>query len=184
MADTQKPDAPDTGGKQKRKPFHEEFAERIIARLKEGTAPWQRPWHPGNVSLAPHNPASGTVYKGVNRLSLSMSGYEDPRWLTLKQANDKGMSVLPGSKSTPVIFYQFTDERDRVGEDSKPILDENGKPLKETVELDRPIMRFARVFNAQQIDGIPPMQLTDKAFAWDPVEKGESILAASGAVIK
>jgi antirestriction protein ArdC/phage/plasmid primase-like uncharacterized protein len=181
MSDAQKPDSSD---KPKRKPFHEEFAEKIIARLKEGTAPWQRPWHPSSVNLAPHNPASGTVYKGVNRLSLAMSGYDDPRWMTLKQANDKGMSILPGSKSTPVIFYQFSQEKDRVDEDGKPVLGEDGKPLKEMVELDRPIMRFARVFNGEQIDGIPPLQLTGKSFDWNPIEKGESILAASGASIK
>ena len=117
MADAQKPDGPDTKEKAKRKPFHEEFAEKIIARLQEGTAPWQQPWHPGSGNFAPHNPASGTVYKGVNRLSLSMSGHDDPHWMTLKQANDKGMSIVPGSKSTPVIYYQFSEEKDRVGED-------------------------------------------------------------------
>jgi len=181
MADTQKTN---TDSKPKRKPFHEEFAEKIIARLKEGTAPWQQPWHSGSANFAPHNPVSGTVYRGVNRVSLSLSGHDDPRWMTLKQANDKGMTILPGSKSTPVIYYQFSEEKDRVGEDGKPVLGENGKPLKEKTELDRPIMRFARVFNAEQIDGMPPMQLTDKAFDWNPVEKGESILAASGADIK
>jgi len=40
----------------------------------------------------------------------------------------------------------------------------------------KPILRFARVFNAEQIDGIPPLQLTDKSFEWNPDDKGESIL--------
>ena len=52
-----------------------------------------------------------------------------------------------------------------------------------TVELDKPIMRFARVFNAEQIEGMPPLELTDKAFEWEPVEKAENILSASGANI-
>ena len=51
--------------KPKRPPFHIEFAEKIIDRLKEGTAPWQRPWHPGKTLMVPHNPASGTVYRGM-----------------------------------------------------------------------------------------------------------------------
>ena len=54
MSDSQKP----SGDKPKRKPFHEEFAEKIIAQLERGIAPWQRPWHPGSVNLAPHNPAT------------------------------------------------------------------------------------------------------------------------------
>jgi len=180
MSDTQKP----SNDKPKRKLFHEEFAEKIIDRLKEGTAPWLRPWHPGSTNLAPHNPVSGTVYKGVNRLSLSMSSYDDPRWMTVKQANDKGMKIMAGSKATPVVYYQFTEEKDRLDEDGKPVLGEDGKPQKKTVELDRPIMRVAHVFNGEQIDGMPPIQLTDKSFEWNPIEKGESILAASGANIQ
>ena len=169
--------------KPKRPPFHEEFAEKIIERLKEGTAPWQQPWHPGKTIAAPHNPASGTVYRGMNRVHLALSGYDDPRWMTLRQANEKDMRIIPGSKATPVVYFQFSKEQDRVGEDGKPVLGEDGKPEKMTVVLDKPIMRFARVFNAEQIEGMPPLELTDKAFEWEPVEKAENILSASGANI-
>lgn len=70
--------------KAKRPPFHEEFAGKIIERLQEGTAPWQIPWTPGKTSLIPHNPASGTVYRGMNRVHLALSGYDDPRWMTVR----------------------------------------------------------------------------------------------------
>lgn len=170
--------------KAKRPPFHEEFANKIIERLQEGTAPWQIPWTPGKTPLVPHNPASGTVYRGMNRVHLALSGYDDPRWMTLKQANDNGYSILPGSKATPVVYYQFTDEKNKLDNDGKPVLDADGKPEKERVELDKPIVRFAHVFNAEQVDGIPPLQLTDKAYEWEPIEKAENILAASGAEIK
>ncbi len=171
--------------KPKRPPFHIEFAEKIIERLKEGTAPWQRPWHPGKEQvMAPHNPASGTVYRGMNRVSLGLSDFEDPRWMTLKQANEQGMHILPGSKATPVVFFQFSKEQDRLDDNGKPVLGEDGNALKTTVMLDKPIIRFAHVFNAEQIDGMPPLELTDKSFAWEPVDKAESILAASGATIK
>ena len=175
---TQKPQKP------KRPPFHEEFANKIIEHLQEGTAPWQVPWTPGKTMLAPHNPASGTVYRGMNRVHLALSGYADPRWMTLKQANDNGYSILPGSKATPVVYFQFTEEKDKLDKDGKPVLDADGKPEKEKVELDKPIVRFAHVFNAEQVDGIPPLQLTDKAYEWEPIEKAENILAASGAAIK
>ncbi|CAK7032497.1 MAG: hypothetical protein DESF_01366 [Desulfovibrio sp.] len=181
MSDSKKPEAPE---KAKRRPFHEEFAEKIIEHLKAGTAPWQRPWHPGKTLSAPHNPASGTVYRGMNRVHLALSGYEDPRWMTLRQANEEGLRILPGSKATPVVYFQFTKEQERLGEDGKPVLGEDGKPEKQTVQLDKPLVRFAHVFNAEQIDGIPPVELTDKAFEWVPVEKAENILSASGANIK
>lgn len=170
--------------KAKRRPFHEEFAEKIIDHLKAGTAPWQRPWHPGDAVSAPHNPASGTVYRGMNRVHLALSGYDDPRWMTLRQANDNGLRILPGSKATPVVYFQFTKDQDRLGEDGKPVLGEDGKPQKETVELDKPLMRLAHVFNAEQIDGMPPLELTGQSFEWEPIEKAENILSASGATIK
>lgn len=180
MSDNKKPKTPE---KAKRRPVHEEFAEKIIERLKEGTAPWQIPWHPRKGIAAPHNPASGTVYRGMNRVHLALSGYDDPRWMTLRQANEQGLSILPGSKATPVVYFQFTKEQDKLDKDGKPVLGEDGKPEKQTVELDKPLVRFAHVFNAEQIDGIPPLQLTDKAFEWEPVEKAENILSASGANI-
>ncbi|MDL2315538.1 ssDNA-binding domain-containing protein [Desulfovibrio sp. OttesenSCG-928-A18] len=170
--------------KANRPPFHEEFANKIIKRLEEGTAPWLIPWTPGQTTLAPHNPASGTVYRGMNRVHLALSGYDDPRWMTLKQANDQGYTILPGSKATPVVYFQFSDEKNKLDNDGNPVLDADGKPEKEKVELDKPIVRFAHVFNAEQVDGIPPLQLTDKAYEWEPIEKAENILAASGAAIK
>ncbi len=169
--------------KHKRKPFHEEFAEKIIARLKEGTAPWQKPWEAGAGPDAPFNPASGTVYKGVNRLNLSMSSFDDPRWMTLKQANDQGLRIVAGSKGTPVVFYQFSKEEDRLDDDGKPVIGDDGKPEKIQLLLDRPIMRMAHVFNAAQIEGMPPLP-PGKTHEWTPVERAERILSASGAVIR
>ena len=91
---------PEKKEKPKRPPFHVEFAEKVIAHLEAGTAPWQRPWHPGKTSEVPHNPVSGTVYRGMNRVALGFSDFDDPRWMTLKQANEQGLSILPGSTAT------------------------------------------------------------------------------------
>lgn len=168
--------------KKERIPFHEAFAGKVIKMLEEGTAPWQKPWTPAQ-NLAPRNPLSGTVYKGVNRLHLAMAGYEDPRWMTLKQANDAGYRIKAGSRSTAVVYYQFTKEQDKLDENKQPVLGEDGKPVRETVSLERPVMRMARVFNAQQVENFPPLPEHEKAFAWDPQEKAEAVLTNSGAVI-
>ena len=85
--------------KKDRIPFHEEFAEKIIKMLEEGTAPWQKPWTPAQ-NMAPRNPLSGTVYRGVNRLHLAMQGYADPRWMTLKLATASNRAVAPRLSST------------------------------------------------------------------------------------
>lgn len=166
-----------------KKPFHEQFAEKIIAMLEAGTAPWQRPWTPAE-NLAPRNPVSGTVYKGVNRLNLALSGYDDPRWMTLKQANDAGYRIKKGSHATMIAFYQFNREEDKLDTNGEVVLDKDGKPEKEKVRLEKPILRFSLVFNGTQIEGLPPLEKKEVKHEWTPHERAESILERSGAVIK
>ena len=170
----------------RRKPFHEEFSEKIIDLLERELAPWQKPWEPAR-GMSFHNPASGTVYKGVNRLNLAISslenGFDDPRWMTMRQANEQGYRIKKGSRATTIVFYSFTRERDRLDDEGRPILGEDGKPERESVLLERPMVRFSRVFNGSQVDGLPPL-LPAKRYEWEPQERAEALLKASGAVIK
>lgn len=53
--------------KAKRPPFHEEFANKIIERLQEGTSPRQIPWTPGKTMLIPHNVPRKDVEQGKGR---------------------------------------------------------------------------------------------------------------------
>ena len=171
----------------RRKPFHEEFSEKVIGLLERELAPWQKPWEPAR-GMSFHNPASGTVYKGVNRLNLAISslenGFEDPRWMTMRQANAQGYRIKKGSRATTIIYYSFTRERDRLDDEGRPILGEDGTPERETVLLERPMVRFSRVFNGSQVDGLPPLELPAKRYEWEPQERAEALLKASGAVIK
>lgn len=169
--------------KVERPPFHEEFAAKIIEDLKRGTAPWQRPWRPGQLR-SPRNPVSGTVYSGINRVMLSRQGFEDPRWMSLKQANSLECRVRKGEKSQTIVFWQFSKEEPLLDADGKPVLDAEGNALKHKVELERPIVRFSSVFHASQLEGgLPPLDLK-QGVDWDPNEKAEVILRNSGAAIK
>lgn len=169
----------------KKKPFAEQVAENLIKQLEAGTAPWQKPWQPGQSNFMPMNPTTGKRYKGINALHLMAKGHDDPRWMTYNQANSLDAQVKKGEKGTTVQYWKFTEERDKVDEQGKPVLDDKGKQVKETVKLERPRVFFATVFNAEQIDGLPayikPEQPDNK---WTPVERAEMILEASGAVIK
>ena len=170
--------------KKNRKPFHEEFAEKIIEDLKCGVAPWQKPWQPGEV-LAPMNPVSGTVYSGINRVMLSRYGFDDPRWMTLRQANTLDCRVKKGEKSQCIVYWQFSKEEPAKDDDGKPVLDDEGSQVMEKVELTRPIVRFSSVFHVSQLAGeIPPLDKSVLVPPWDPNEKAEAILQNSGAVIK
>lgn len=167
-----------------RKPFHEVFAEQIIEDLKQGAAPWQKPWQPGEL-FPPMNPVSGTVYSGINRLMLSRNGYADPRWMTLRQANSIDCRVRKGEKSQPIVYWQFTKDVPAKDEQGKPVLDADGKQVMEKVQLTRPIVRFSSVFHVSQLEGhVPPLDASTLVRTWDPNEKAEAILANSGAVIK
>lgn len=161
-----------------RKPFHEQFAEQIIDQLRQGTAPWIRPWEPGEYH-PPFNPVSGTVYRGINHVMLGSEDYADPRFLTLRQANANGWRIRKGSKSRPVVYWQFS--RDVPAQDDKgsPVLDENGNRQMQSVRLNRPRIRFSRVFHAADVEGIPPWDGRD--ISWNPDERAEAILKNSGA---
>ncbi|WP_031485742.1 zincin-like metallopeptidase domain-containing protein [Maridesulfovibrio frigidus] len=161
-------------------PYHQQFAEKIIEKLKEGTAPWQRPWQPGEFQPA-FNPVSGTVYRGVNQVMLGMEGLNDPRYTTYKQAESQGWQIKKGSKSEKVVFWAMTRPEMVRNDDGKPALDDDGKIKMEDVPLARPILRYASVFHASQIEGIPEWEGRD--ISWNPDDRAESILQNSGAEI-
>jgi putative DNA primase/helicase len=165
-----------------KKPFHEIVAENLIKQLEAGTAPWQRPWNPGEAStFLPYNPATDNRYKGINALVLLSQNRDDQRWMTYKQATDAGAQVRKGEKGTGIQYWKFVDEHNKKDDEGKPLVDKQGKPLKETVKLERPRVFFATVFNAEQIEGLPPIQR--QAQTWNPLERAEAILAVSGVPI-
>ena len=169
--------------KEAKKAFHEQVAENLIEQLKKGVAPWQKPWEPGDLLAAlPVNPTTGKRYRGINSLNLMSLAYTDPRWLTYKQAVSLGAQVRKGEKSTLVQYWKFTEEHIKKDDSGNPILNNEGQAIKEQVRLERPRVFYAAVFNAQQMDNLPELDI--KAPDWDPLERAEHILQASNAVIR
>jgi len=166
-----------------KKQFHEIVAEKLIGQLETGTAPWQKPWLPGELSL-PYNAATGKDYRGLNSMWLAIQGYSDPRWMTYNQASDAGAQVRRGATGTKVSYLKFSEERQARDEHGEPIHDENGKPKMVTVNLERPRAFHAVVFNAEQIDGLPPLQPKQQGQEPERHARAEAILANSGANIQ
>lgn len=165
-------------------PYIEAVAQKLIEQLKEGVAPWQKPWQAGDPGSAmPFNPVTGNRYKGLNALQLMSEDRADPRWMTYKQAQSVGAQVRHGEKGTPIQYWKFTEEQSLTDANDKPVLDADGKPVKRTVKLERPALFCATVFNAEQIDGLAPLQRR-KDQSWAPQERAEAILNASGASIR
>ena len=170
-----------------KKPFHQRVAEECIEALENGTAPWIRPWEPGEMPGPPVNAMTGKPYRGINRIRLTMQkgGDADPRWCTYKQAQELGAQVKKGSKGTTVQYWKFRDEQVLKDEQGKPLLDENGQRRYTVTELERPRVFFSTVFHASQIDNLPPLpeRGPEPQPEWERHEMAERLLAASNAAI-
>jgi antirestriction protein ArdC/phage/plasmid primase-like uncharacterized protein len=158
--------------------FRDEVAQEIIKRIEEGTAPWQKPWDAGATGVAPFNPTSGKAYRGINDLWLSMRGYTDPRWMTYRQAEAAEAQVRKGEKATGIEYWQWSVSESLKDENGNPVLDGDGKQRYQTYRLERPRVFYAKVFNAEQIDGMAPWIAPAPAF--NPLERAEAIVAGAG----
>ena len=116
----------------------ERFTAQMIEKLEAGTVPWRKPWV--GASSRPFNAVSKKPYNGWNVFVLAMAGYADPRWMTYKQAQQLGGQVRKGEKSTEIIFWKPMKGKEK----------DDGTKSKDWV-----MMRTYRVFNAEQVDGLP-----------------------------
>lgn len=171
----------------KARPEREDFAttvaNRFIAALETGTAPWQKPWAPGELT-AHYNPTTGNPYRGFNQQWLTFQGYADPRWMTYKQAEAMGAQVRKGENGTTVEYWQWHSDRPLKDDQGRPVTDADGRQLTQRVELESPRRFYARVFNAEQIDGLPALPPREVASEWERHARAEAILAASEAPIR
>lgn len=162
----------------------ENFAERVVRQLLEqleqGTAPFQRPWEPASSEL-PFNPTTDKRYRGANALYLMGQGRADPRWLTYRQAQAIGAHVRKGEKGTAIQYWKFHEKRTALDAAGKPMRDAAGDVVNVEVQLARPQVFGAVVFNGEQVDGLPA--LVARAITWDPCERAEALLRASAARI-
>ena len=176
-------------GKPAPRDFRQEVTDGIVRMLENGVAPWQKPWEPGASSLGiPMNPTSGRSYRGGNAIHLMATalkkGYEDPRWMTYKQASDNGWQVNKGEKGTQIEFWEVKPGAQRSDSTRSDGRGNGARPVDDPADPDRPrlIHRVYTVFNAQQIDRIPPFTPKQHT-AFEAVHAGEQILKNSGARI-
>jgi antirestriction protein ArdC len=139
----------------KRRDLYQEVTDKIVKAIEDGgIASWVRPWSDLNEPGLPKNGVSARQYSGVNTALLFITsherGYGSNRWFTMKQANEAGGRVRKGEKSTPVYFFKMLESahRESDGGVSERAIDEKSRMV--------PFLTEYRVFNAEQIDGLPP----------------------------
>lgn len=148
---------------QERRDAYQRVTEDILAALDRGIVPWSQPWR--NLGEGHRNLTSDHAYRGVNPLLLDvramMNGYEDPFWLTFKQAKEAGGCVRKGEKAQTVVFWKRQRVEDRETGEERVI----------------PILRFFHVFNVAQVDGVEAPE-REPLPPFDPIERAEQVIAA------
>ena len=136
--------------------YQEEFTAKIRAALEAGTAPWQKPWKPGE-QFAQHNFTTGREYRGGNAIYLSVAGmekgYADPRWGGYRQISEAGGHVRKGEKGTPIMYVEYKSREVEKDGKGQPVLVDGHKTYTET-QRDRPMVRIHTVFNVEQTAGL------------------------------
>lgn len=157
--------------------IQQHVTDSIIGAIEAGTPPWRQPWTRSKAGAAFPLRANGETYRGINLLMLWLvagkEGYGSPFWFTFKQAKDAGGMVRRGEKSTSVVYYNTLQKEDDVtGE-----------------EVKIPYLRGYRVFNADQIEGLPEefyrlaaVEARDLGTEGDP--ELDAFFAATGAQIE
>lgn len=149
-----------------------EVSKTLIDAMERGDTPWQKPWNAQ--ALRPMNPTSGNGYRGINRLLLSLSGRDDPRWMTYQQAQSKGWQVRRGEKGTPIVKLVELSPREAA---ETPLAEGSQGGQIENGQRRAFALRRYTIFNAQQIDGVPKWE-APSALEFDPVERAEAVMTA------
>ncbi|KWT91743.1 DNA primase TraC [Variovorax sp. WDL1] len=157
--------------------------DRIVSDLEKGVRPWMKPWSADHASdRLPSLPLrhNGTPYRGVNVLLLwgemVEKGYDNPLWMTYKQAEALGANVRKGEHGSLVVYadtYAKTEENDK-GEE---------------IERAIPFMKGYTVFNVAQIEGLPahyyhPTAPRDHGRTIELIEEAEAFFNATGAAFR
>ena len=110
--------------------------------MEAGVSPWRKPWSGGERGGAFPLRANGEPYRGINVLMLWLAahanGFASAHWFTFKQAKELGAHVRKGQKSSTVVKYGTVERENDEGE-----------------AVAIPYARAYRVFNADQIEGLP-----------------------------
>lgn len=125
--------------------------DRIIEQLEAGTAPWRKPWKvvPGLGASA--NVVSKRPYRGINVLLTGMQMFDEPWWITKKQAHQKGLRIADDQfrKSTLVVLWKPI-EKACLPDAPGAVWSTNG-PIPRWVQRSM-LLRYYDVWNITQLD--------------------------------
>ena len=157
----------------------EKLVNQIIENMKKGYILPKAKWQRGVFQI--HNPVSNARYRGGNFIRLYLSAYfnnyHDNRWMTFKQAQSKGYKIKKGEKGVRLEKYIFKKMEERINPDT-------GEKEKVEVELKTPMVNTFVVFNAEQMEGVPPMQELKQVEPSEVWRLADQLIASSECPVK
>ncbi len=149
------------------------FAEAMIKAIRNGTAPWQKPWKGGG-DWRPKNFATRRPYSGGNLLFLlaiaAERGYARPLWGGFHQIRAAGGHVRKGETGTPILIVKAGRKK------TVETVDERGRTIEEQAP-GRMFFTSQHVWNVAQADGLDLAADAPAPPAWDPIEATEKVAA-------
>ena len=98
----------------------------ILTQLREGAAPWVKPWSTMPGEVFPMNAISKRRYNGGNTFwlwgAIQAKGYSSVRFVTYKQALEAGGHVRKGEKANPVFYWSKSRIKDKATQEEKDIM--------------------------------------------------------------
>lgn len=97
----------------------ENLTRTLIQQLEENPGDWSKPWQAVGSADTPHNPVSGTTYRGSNVMVLSAEawseGYTSGRWATYRQWGNAECQVRKGTTGCPIVRWNTKYACDKCG---------------------------------------------------------------------
>ena len=131
---------------------YEELANDLISIMERGVNPFRKSW----TKEAQHtNFVTGEQYNNGNLICLEIArltrNYKSNYWCGFSQARSFGLSIIKGSKGSIIL---------RPVAMKKPLLDDNGKPIKDA--LGNPEYSCWTIFVPCRVFNLDCFQKTEK----------------------
>lgn len=125
--------------------------DKIISKLEKGQIPWNPEWSFRTPFTAAKNYITKKEYTGINFWMLAAEEYQQPYFLTYKQAKDLGGYIEKGAKSEIITYWNFTYVDPITG---KNIPNSQKNSVNEDDVQKKGYLKYYRVFNVMYLKGV------------------------------
>ena len=170
--------------------YHRQFAEGIIEQIRQGTAPWQKPWGPGGSACSPRTSIPDAPTREATACTLPPSSRSAA---TATCAGAPTARSKPGTDrcskgeqwhSHPLVPGPPEDRRQRRARTAQ-VRDNEGKRVYRHERLPRrPSSASTTVFNAEQADGLPARPAPAAEPLWKAHQQAERVLEDGGVPVR